>query len=110
MSQHSKRPARTRQLAARFAIVALLAFGTALSPGLGHAAKKEAAPAGPPPPTFSKPVQKLLKASQDAFDKQDFVTSLAVAREALAAASTDDDKRFAMRFVYRCAVPRRIGR
>ncbi len=104
MSQHSKRPARTRQLAARFAIVALLAVGSAMSPGLGHAAKKEVAPAGPPPPTFSKPVQKLLKASQEAFDKQDFATSLAVAREALAAASTVDDKRFAMRFVYRCAV------
>ena len=104
MSQHSTHPARTRQMAARFAIAALLAFGTAMSPGLAHAAKKEAAPAGPPPPKFSKPVQKLLKASQDAFDKQDFVTSLSVAREALAAASTDDDKRFAMRFVYRCAV------
>lgn len=104
MFQHSTRSARTRQLAARFAIAAVLAVGTALSPGLADAAKKEAAPAGPPPPKFSKPVQKLLKASQDAFDKQDFATSLTVAREALAAATTDDDKRFAMRFVYRCAV------
>lgn len=104
MSQHSTRPSRTRQMAVRFAMAALLAVGSAASPGLVHAAKKEAVPAGPPPPTFSKPVQKLLKASQEAFDKQDFVTSLSVAREALAAASTDDDKRFAMRFVYRCAV------
>jgi len=104
MSQSSQRTARTRHMAARFAIAALLAVGTAMSPGIADAAKKEAAPAGPPPPKFSKPVQKLLKASQDAFDKQDFVTSLAVAKEALAAASTDDDKRFAMRFVYRCAV------
>lgn len=104
MFQHSTRSARPRQLAARLAIAAVLAVGTALSPGLADAAKKEAAPAGPPPPKFSKPVQKLLKASQDAFDKQDFATSLTVAREALAAATTDDDKRFAMRFVYRCAV------
>lgn len=104
MSQHTSRHARTRQMAARFAIAALLAVGTAVTPVAVQAAKKEAAPAGPPPPKFSKPVQKLLKASQDAFDKQDFVTSLTIAREALAAATTDDDKRFAMRFVYRCAV------
>lgn len=104
MSMHSTRSVRTRQLAARFAIAAVLAVGTAVSPLAVEAAKKEAAPAGPPPPKFSKPVQKLLKASQDAFDKQDFATSLTVAREALAAATTDDDKRFAMRFVYRCAV------
>jgi len=104
-SNRTFRSARGTSVAARLALTAMLAvFGGFGGTGIAEAAKKEAAPEAPPAPKFSKPVQKLLKASQDAFEKQDFTTSLTAAREALAAATTDDDKRFAMRFVYRCVV------
>jgi len=96
--------ARGASTVARLVFAALLAAGSVAVPGFAEAAKKEAQPPAPAGPKFSKPVQKLLKASQDAFEKQDFPTSLTAAREALAAATTDDDKRFAMRFVYRCVV------
>ena len=39
MSQHTSRHARTRQMAARFAIAALLAVGTAVTPVAVQAAK-----------------------------------------------------------------------
>lgn len=103
-SSSQLRRARGTPLAARFALAAMLASATIAVPMSADAAKKEVAPDAPPAPKFSKPVQKLLKASQDAFEKQDFATSLTAARDALAAATTDDDKRFGMRFVYRCAV------
>ncbi len=105
MTQSSRhRPSTARPLVARIAFAFLIAGSLVLAPAAGYAAKKQEVPAGPPPPQFSKPVQKLLKASQDAFDKQDMPTSTATAKEALAAATTNDDKSYAMRFIYRAAV------
>lgn len=99
-----RRGSRAAALVAAGVLVGVTGLLLSYQPAAEAAKAAPADPNAPPPPKFSKPAQKLLAASEKAFAAQDFAGSLQTAREALAIATLDDDKRYSMRFIYRAAI------